>query len=93
MSTSANAISPQSFILSAVRLESDGFKEGHSVELKGITTDIDIYEHLEKPYLTGRIVIVDSHGLFDTINFLGSEKLTIEFNRPDSELFTKSSTS
>ena len=84
MATPANAISPDAYILLSVLVESDRLKTGASVELKAITSDIEIYEHMEKPYLTGILVIVDNHGLFDQIDFMGNEKVTIRFKQHDS---------
>lgn len=84
MATPANAISPDAYILSSVLLEGDRLKTGASIELKAITSDIEIYEHMEKPYLTGIMVVVDNHGLFDQINFMGNESVTIRFKAHDS---------
>lgn len=64
-----------SYQLESVILESDRLETRLSIE--NITTDIDIYEHIDKPYLTGSLVFVDSQGVFVGMDFLGGEKITI----------------
>lgn len=50
-------------------------------------TDIEIYEHIDKPYLTGTVAFLDTFGVLDKIKFQGLEEfyLTLSFpedNRP-----------
>ncbi len=47
------------------------------IELRLNVTDIDIYESLDKPYLTGEIVFVDSNNFIENADILGAETITI----------------
>ena len=61
------------------------------VELKQITTDIDIYEDLNKPYITANIVILDDSSFISSANIMGGEKITIVIKsaRKNSKLISK----
>ena len=57
-----------SYILKKVELFSDALIEGASIRLERIVSDIDIFEYVERPYLTANLVLVDNAGVFDQIN-------------------------
>jgi len=40
--------------------------------------ELNIFEDIEKPYLTGSILIVDDSGLMDDINFAGTETIEVK---------------
>ena len=44
------------YYLTEVKFESPSMRDGASIDLSRVTTDIDIYENLDKSYLTGNIV-------------------------------------
>lgn len=67
--------SKSEYILESVLLESERLSE--PVELKEVVTDIDVYETLDKPYLTGQILILDNERLYENADLLGAEKITI----------------
>ena len=73
----------QSVVLSSERLN-------NPVELARVTTDIDIYEHLDKPYLTGTIAFVDNARIFENADLLGGEKIsiTVKSSRKESKPIT-----
>ena len=48
--------------------------------------EFTVFEDIEKPYITGRIAILDDKGLFDGFGFKGTEKLTLTVSATDSEL-------
>ena len=75
---------PSSYVLKRVELFSDKLIDGASVRLERVVSDIDIFEHIEKSYLTGYITLLDNAGLFDRIDITGGETIEIEFKRPDS---------
>lgn len=81
--------SVDSFILESVLIQSDRLSV--SVGVENVTTDLDIYEHLDKPYLTGSLVFVDSQGIFTGIDFIGGERIniTIRSTRKDSKAIVK----
>lgn len=41
-------------------------------------SEINIYEHLDLPYLTGTILLIDSSNIFNLINFQGTERVTLK---------------
>jgi len=67
--------SPHDIKIVSVLVTSDRFEEEY--ELVRNVTEINIYEHLDKPYLLGSIMIADSSNLLNRIGFLGTEKITI----------------
>lgn len=46
-------------------------------EISNVVTDIDIYEHLEKPYLTAKLAFIDTESIISANDILGGEKITI----------------
>ena len=48
------------------------------IDIRDVITDIALYEHIEKPYVTAKISFVDSSNLVQDIDFQGGEKLTLE---------------
>lgn len=77
------------FLLSSVLLVSERLTE--SVELNRIVTDVEIFEHIEKPYLTGRIMVIDDSNFYENADIQGSERIqiTIESTEEDSTPITK----
>ena len=63
------------FYYKQVLLESERLDK--SLGLRDITTDIDIFEHLDKPYLTGTITIVDTSNILAQADILGGETINI----------------
>jgi hypothetical protein len=47
-------------------------------DVKANVIDLNIYESLENPYLTATISLIDDKGLFEIINFDGTERIKIE---------------
>tara|TARA_Y100000114_G_scaffold113879_1_gene107872 strand:+ start:415 stop:1743 length:1329 start_codon:yes stop_codon:yes gene_type:complete len=58
-----------------ISLISERFSE--RIDIRELVTDVEIYEHIELPYLTGRITTVDQAGFSYAINFMGGEKVEI----------------
>lgn len=79
------AETPFDYVLESAIVSSSKFIEGATIELKNIITDIEIYEHLDKPYLTGNVIIVDDSNVYTSIDFSGSEKLSLKFKLPDDD--------
>jgi hypothetical protein len=80
-----NAESPFDYVLERAIITSSRFNEGASVDIKNVITDIEIYEHLDKPYLTGNVLFVDDNNIYNSIDFSGFEKLSLEFSLPDTD--------
>lgn len=73
-----------SVLLQSERLNTD-------VELRENVTDIDIFEHLDKPYLTGQVLFLDNEYVLEQIDILGAERLsiTVQSMRQDTQAITK----
>lgn len=78
-----NSESPFDYTLVKAIITSQKFVEGASVDIKNVITDIEIFEHLDKPYLTGNVLFVDDNNIYNLIDFSGFEKLSLEFELPD----------
>ena len=52
------------------------------IEIKSLIADFVIYEHIEKPYLTGKISITDFDGIIQDMAFGGDEFIDIVIKRP-----------
>ena len=66
--------SAKDFLLEEALLGSSLFVDGAFVDITDVVTDIDIYEHLDKPYITGTVSFLDAERLAEQINFYGIEK-------------------
>ena len=73
------------YYLNEVIFESSSLTEGASIDLSRVTTDIDIYENLDRPYLTADLVFIDTSGFADGIGIKGGENIRISFRRRDSD--------
>lgn len=62
-------------IISAVQLNSS--RAIQPIDIAGSVTDIEIYEHLDMPFLTGKLVFVDTLRVMDRFDFQGAESLEI----------------
>lgn len=51
--------------------------------IESVITDIEIFETLDKPYLTGTGSFLDTHGVATEIKFQGFEKLVVSFKYPN----------
>lgn len=47
------------------------------VEISGIVTDLDVFEHLDKPYVTAILGFVDVEDVVGSMNLSGGEKIQI----------------
>tara|TARA_R110000822_G_scaffold66857_7_gene163184 strand:+ start:5762 stop:7105 length:1344 start_codon:yes stop_codon:yes gene_type:complete len=74
-----------SFVLEKATISSSAFSDGAFIDIKNVITDIEIFEHLDKPYLTGTVVFVDDANIYNSVDFTGSEKLSISVALPGDE--------
>lgn len=72
--------SAEDFSLDRIFISSERFRE--IIDIKNITIEINIYENIHMPYLTGSIMILDDNALFTAADFQGTEKLTVELSLP-----------
>ena len=62
--------------------------DGNKLDVRTSIAELNIFESLDKPYLTGQVVILDDKALFDKINFQGTERLSIDMASVDNDLTT-----
>ena len=61
--------------IKSIILESERIEE--SLDLRNSVTDFDIFENLNKPYLTGSMIFVDNSAVVEGVDILGGETVTI----------------
>ena len=47
------------------------------VELNRIVSDLEIFEHIEKPYLTARLLLIDDSNFYQDADIVGAERILI----------------
>lgn len=67
--------------IESVVLNSSRFINPAGINIYGLVTDIEIFEHLDLPYITGQIAFVDTERLLDRIMFDGGETITIKMKQ------------
>ena len=50
---------------------------GRTVDISKIITDFEIYEHLDKPFLSAKFAVLDTTSFFEDIDFQGAESLSL----------------
>jgi len=65
---------PESVYIKSIILESDRIND--SLDIGPSVTDFDIFENLNKPYLTATMVFVDSSAVVEGVDILGGETVT-----------------
>ena len=64
--------------ISSAVLSNSGRTNDISFDIKNLISSFQIFEHIEKPYLTAEFNIVDNVNLIQGYDFQGGEKLTID---------------
>ena len=70
----------QQFKLTKAHISADRFGgfDNKFFDVKNQVAEINIYESIEEPSLTGTIAIVDDKSLYELINFNGTERIKLE---------------
>lgn len=78
----ANRVTESSsdYVIKSVKIR----KFNKELEIRNIVEEINIFENIELPYLTGRILFKDDNRIFDSIGFDGVEELDITIAQPGS---------
>ena len=66
------------FEFKKVLIESTHFTSHEKVDIKNAVTDLDVFEHLDKPYLTGTLSFIDTGDVITSGYLQGGEKVHIE---------------
>ena len=64
-----------SYFLEEVTIESERISE--PIDIKQTVTDVEIFEHLNKPYLDAKVLVVDSNRILEGLDLIGGEQITI----------------
>ncbi len=48
--------------------------------ITSVINEVNIYEHVDKPYLTGQVVFADTNRILETAEISGTELVTIEIS-------------
>lgn len=78
----ANVQNASGFILESVIITSS--RQVDPVDILGSVTDIEIFEHMDLPYTTGQIALVDTFRLYDRLDFQGAEYCIIKIKQHES---------
>ena len=89
MANEKNYQSASDYILESVKVENDG---GDIVNIRNHVVELNIYENLERPYLTGDMMIKDDFGFYDQFGLTGTERCTIVISQPNTSGFGISKT-
>ena len=65
------------YVIESAVFSTDRTTGVNSYNIAKLISDLEIYEHIDKPYLTGKVMFVDSYAILENIDFQGGEKLTI----------------
>lgn len=61
-------------------IEIDSERLGNPVDIKNLVTDVEMFEHLDKPYMTTKVVLLDSIRLLEGLDLIGGETITIRIS-------------
>lgn len=56
--------------------------DGEDYQIRNIQAQLTIYENIERPYLTGELLIVDSSRIYDKFDINGVEECEIQLQQP-----------
>lgn len=83
-----NDVASSDVIFEALSIFSSRMLE--AVDVRDFSPGLQIFEHLDKPYLTGTLVIADTSRIYDRMDFQGAEYLEVKLKRsPSSPTYVK----
>ena len=75
-------VSPYQYELQSVAIESQ--RTSGFYEVASSVLEINLYEHLDKPYVSASLLLLDDANIFENIDFLGTENVYIQIKIPGS---------
>jgi len=82
-----NTSQSQQYKITQALITADRFgAEVEGFDVRTSIAELSLYESLDKPYLTGTVVMLDDKALYDKISFQGTERLTITMASVDNDL-------
>lgn len=79
---SQNNPSPYQYEFRRILIESD--RRSTPVDVTASVVEVVLFEHLDRPYLSGKLALLDDANVFAGIDFLGTERIFISIKVPDS---------
>lgn len=78
----------QQYKITEALLTADRFGGGDvsAIDVRTSVVELSLFESLDKPYLSGQVLILDDKALFDSISFQGTERLSIKMASVDNDL-------
>ena len=73
----------QGYVLESVIINSSRMLE--PVDIAGVVSDMENFEHIDLPYITGQIAFIDTLRLYDRIDIQGAEFCTVTFRNSEAE--------
>ena len=61
-------VSPYQYEIISCKIETD--RKSIAYELAASVAELVLFEHIEKPYISGNLVILDDANIFENIDFL-----------------------
>lgn len=71
----------QEYVITKAIISADRLSDDYDV--KQMIAEIDFFEDLEKPYVTGQILVFDDLGVFDEIKLKGTEQIDLSIQIPE----------
>jgi hypothetical protein len=65
---------------------------GTVIDVRGALSELTIFENIEKPYLTGTILITDTQNFIGQMGFTGTERFTVTISDGNTTALTQSKT-
>lgn len=85
--TQPNIENQRGYTIRSALLSTD--RTGQSVNIASSILDFDIYEHLDKPYITANFVFNDNYGLIEQIDMQGVENLALTIESINKKIIFK----
>lgn len=64
------------FIIDSVLIISE--RSNREYNIGAVVSEIDLFEHIDKPYITGKILFVDNARVIERLNLSGTEKVSVK---------------
>jgi len=79
--------SGQEYKIESAIITSD--RNSDEYDVKSFIAEVSFFEHIQKPYVTGQIAIMDDHGIISALKFKGTELITITISAVDEALLAE----
>ena len=64
------------FIIDEVVVTSE--RTGREYNIGAVVSELNLFEHIDKPYITGKILFVDNARVIERLNLSGTEKVLVK---------------